>query len=221
MKEYFPLLLSTPLFHEIDPQDLEPMLHCLGATTEFVPKGAPVFLEGDAAGFVGVVLEGCVQVVQEDFYGNRNILSHAEKGDLFGEAFACANIETMPVSGYAVRDSKLLLLSCQKMLTVCSSACLFHNQLVKNMLKVVAQKNLQMHNKIRFMSQKTTREKLMAYLSEQAKAAGASEFTIPFDRQALADYLGVERSAMSAELGKLKKAGVLDLKGSHFHLMRT
>jgi len=221
MKEYFDLLLSTPLFAGIDPHDLDPMLHCLGATVVNIPKGDPVFLEGDAAGFIGVVLEGCVQVVQEDFYGNRSILTHAEKGELFGESFACANIDTMPVSGYAIRDSKLLLLSCQKMLTVCSSACLFHNQLVKNMLRVVAQKNLALNSKIRFMSQKTTKEKLMAYLLEQAKTAGSSEFTIPFDRQALADFLGVERSAMSAELGKLKKAGLLDLKGSHFRLYRT
>ena len=221
MKEYFDLLLSTPLFSGIDPQDLEPMLHCLGATTVMIPKGGPVFLEGDAAGFIGVVLEGSVQVVQEDFYGNRSILTHAEKGELFGESFACANIEAMPVSGYAVRDSKLLILSCQKMLTVCSSACLFHNQLVKNMLKVVARKNLEMNNKIRFMSQKTTKEKLMAYLLEQAKSAGSEEFTIPFDRQALADFLGVERSAMSTELGKLRKEGVLDFKGAHFHLYRT
>ena len=221
MKEYFDLLLSTPLFQGIDPQDLEPMLHCLGAATVRIAKGDPVFLEGDAAGFIGVVLEGSVQVVQEDFYGNRNILSHAEKGQLFAESFACANIEAIPVSGYAVKDSKILLLSCQKMLTVCSSACVFHNQLVKNMLKVVAQKNLEMNKKIRFMSQKTTKEKLMAYLLEQAKTADSSEFTIPFDRQALADYLGVERSAMSAELGKLRKKGILDFKGSHFHLYRT
>lgn len=221
MKEFFDLLLSTPLFSGIHSKELESMLGCLGATTVTVPKGSPVFLEGDAAGFVGLVLEGCVQVVQEDFYGKRNILAHAEKGDLFAEAFACANIETMPVSGYAVRDSRLLMLSCQKMLTVCTCACPFHNQLVKNMLRVVARKNLQMHDKIRFMSQKTTKEKLMAYLLEQAKAAHSSDFTIPFDRQALADFLGVERSAMSAELGKLKKAGILELKGSHFHLIQT
>lgn len=221
MKEYFNLLLSTPLFNGIDPADLEPMLHCLGASTITSPKGDPVFLEGDAAGFIGVVLEGTVQVVQEDFYGNRNILSQAEKGQLFAESFACANIEAIPVSGYAVRNSKIMLLSCQKMLTICSSACVFHNQLVKNLLKVLAQKNLEMNNKIRFMSQKTTKEKLMAYLLEQAKANGSPEFTIPFDRQALADYLGVERSAMSAELGKLKKAGILDFKGSAFHLLRT
>ena len=221
MREYFDLLLATPLFAGITPEDLAPMLHCLGATTVHISKGDPVFLEGDAAGFIGVVLEGCVQVVQEDFYGNRSILAHAVKGELFAEAFACAEIDTMPVSGYAVRDCKLLILSCQKMLTVCSSACLFHNQLVKNMLRVVAQKNLNLNNKIRFMSQKTTKEKLMAYLLEQAKATGSPEFTIPFDRQALADYLGVERSAMSAELSKLRKAGLLDFKGSQFHLLRT
>ena len=221
MREYFDLLLATPLFAGITPEDLAPMLHCLGATTVRISKGDPVFLEGDAAGFIGVVLEGSVQVVQEDFYGNRSILAHAVKGELFAEAFACAEIDTMPVSGYAVRDCKLLILSCQKMLTVCSSACLFHNQLVKNMLRVVAQKNLNLNDKIRFMSQKTTKEKLMAYLLEQAKATGSPEFTIPFDRQALADYLGVERSAMSAELSKLKKAGLLDFKGSQFHLQRT
>ena len=197
------------------------MLHGLGAATVRIAKGDPVFLEGDAAGFIGVVLEGSVQVVQEDFYGNRNILSQAEKGQLFAESFACANVEAIPVSGYAVKDSKIMLLSCQKMLTVCSSACVFHNQLVKNLLKVVAQKNLEMHSKIRFMSQKTTKEKLMAYLMEQAKIADSADFAIPFDRQALADFLGVERSAMSAELGKLRKKGVLDFKGSYFHLYRT
>ena len=221
MKEFFDLLLSTPLFAGIAPEDLEPMLNCLGASVVRISKGDPVFLEGDEAGFVGVVLEGCVQVVRDDFYGNRSILTHAEKGDLFAETFACANIDTMPVSGYAVRDSKVMLLSCQRMLTVCSSTCHFHNQLVKNMLKVVAQKNLNLNSKIRFMSQKTTKEKLMAYLLDQAKKAGSSEFTIPFDRQALADYLGVERSAMSAELSKLRKDGILDYKGAHFHLHRA
>ena len=221
MKDFLPLLQSTSLFMGMKTEDIEAMLGCLGATVVRIPKGEPVFLEGDNAGFVGVVLEGCVQVVRDDFYGNRSILAHAVKGELFAEAFACANVATMPVSGYAVKDSQIMLLSCQKMLTVCSSTCLFHNQLVKNLLKVVAQKNLNLNSKIQFMSQRTTKEKLMAYLLDQAKKTGSPEFTIPFDRQALADYLGVERSAMSAELSKLKKAGLLDFKGSQFHLLRT
>ena len=112
------------------------------------------------------------------------------------------------------------IFSCKKMLTVCTNACRFHNQLVKNLLQVVAQKNLNLSRKIQFMSQKTPREKLMAYLLDCAKRAGNAEFRIPFDRQALADYLGVERSAMSAELGKLQKDGILRTKGSNFCLLK-
>ena len=221
MEKYFDLLLTTPLFSGIEKEELNSMLHCLSPKLLTIPKGEPVFLEGDDAGFVGLVLEGSVQVVRDDFYGNRSVLTHAEQGDIFAEAFACANISHMPVSGFALKNSKVLLLSCQKMLTVCSSACMFHNQVVKNLLKVVAQKNLGLSNKIQFMSQKTTKDKLMAYLLDQAKKAGSTEFTIPFDRQALADYLGVERSAMSTELSKLRKSGILDCKGSHFQIHHT
>jgi len=221
MEKYFDLLLSSSLFTGIAREELSSMLGCLGARIAAFSKNDPVFLEGDAAGFLGFVLEGSVQIVQEDFYGNRSILTHAEQGDLFAETFACANMETMPVSAYAVKNSKVVFFSCQKMLTVCSSACSFHNRLVKNLLTVVAQRNLNLSSKITVMSQKTTKEKLMAYLLDQAKKTGSLEFTIPFDRQALADYLGVERSAMSTELTKLRKSGVLDCKGSHFHIYRT
>lgn len=221
MKKYFPILTNTLLFSGIQADELESMLHCLQARVLAVKKGDPVFLEGDPSGFVGVVLSGSIQIFQEDYYGSRSLLAQAEEGDLFAEAFACANVEEMPVSGYAARDAIVMLLSCRKMLTVCSNSCQFHNRLVKNLLQVVAQKNLSLNRKIRFMSQKTTREKLMAYLLDQAKSAGSAEFTIPLDRQTLADYLGVERSAMSAELGKLRKAGVLESHGSHFRLIQS
>ena len=176
-------------------------------------------MEGDPAGFVGLVLEGAVQIVRDDYYGSRSILGHAGPGDLFAEAYACADVSVMPVSGYALRESRVMLLECQKMMTVCSGACGFHNRLVKNLLQVMAGKNLSLSRKIQFMSRKTTRQKLLAYLLEEAKQAGSPEFTIPFDRQALADYLGVERSAMSAELGKLRKEGVLMTTGSQFVLL--
>ena len=126
----------------------------------------------------------------------------------------------MPISGYAAADSRVLLLSARKMLTVCTNACGFHNRLVKNLLQVVAGKNLLLSRKIQFMSRKTTREKLMAYLLDQAKLHGSAEFTIALDRQALADYLGVERSAMSAELSKLRRDGVLESTGSRFCLLK-
>lgn len=219
MEKYFEILSVTSLFAGIAPQELGSMLNCLSAKVVSFAKGDPVFLEGDPAGFVGLVLEGSVQIVRDDFYGNRSVLTHAEPGDIFAEAYACAGMAAMPVSGYALTGSKVMLLDCRKMLTVCSNACGFHNRLVKNLLGLTAQKNLKLTAKIQFMSQKTTRDKLMAYLSQQAKDHRSPIFTIPFDRQTLADYLGVERSAMSAEISKLRKDGILECKGSAFHLL--
>lgn len=218
MDQYFEILSASPLFTGISREEISSMLGCLGSRTIEVAKGAPVFLEGDEAGHFGMVLSGSIQIVRDDFDGSRSVLTYADEGELFAEAFACAQTPTMPVSAYALKDSKIMLFSCQKMLTVCSSVCQFHNRLVKNLLTVVARQNIRLSSKIQVMSQRTTREKLMAYLLEQAKIAGKAEFTIPLDRQALADYLGVERSAMSAELSKLRKEGILDTKGSYFHL---
>lgn len=220
MEKYFDLLMANPLFHGISRTELGSLLSCLSAKVLTFAKGSPVFLEGDSAGFIGFVLDGTVQIVQDDFYGNRSLLTLAEKGETFGESFACANTEAMPVSGYATQECSIMWLECKKMLTVCSNACSFHNTLVKNMLRVVAQSNLHLSRKIQFMSQKTTHKKLMAYLLDQAKQKGSLEFTIPLSRQALADYLGVERSAMSAELSKMRSAGILESKGSWFRLNR-
>ena len=219
MEKYYEILLTNPIFAGISREELVSMLQCLNARVTPVSKGSPVFLEGDPAGFIGIVLEGSVRIVRDDYYGQRTLLALAEPGDIFAEAYACAGVDTMPVSGYAAADSRVLLLQSRKMLTVCTNACGFHNRLVQNLLQVVSQKNLLLSSKIQFMSQKTTREKLMAYLLDQAKGRGSAEFTIPLDRQALADFLGVERSAMSAEIGKLRRDGILETTGSRFRLL--
>ena len=220
MEKYFDTLRRSPLFSEVSSEELSSMLHCLGAKVVDIAKGDPVFLEGDPAGFIGIVLEGSIQIVQEDYFGNRSIIHHSQAGDIFAEAFSFTGLDTMPVSGYAVKNSKCMLLACRRMMTVCSSACSFHNRLVKNLLQLVSRKNLMLNEKIRYMSQKTTREKLLAYLAAQAKQAGSAEFTIPFDRQALADYLGVERSAMAAEISKLRRDGIIETTGSRFHIFQ-
>ena len=219
MEEYFDSLSQCPLFAGISRQELGQMLSCLGGKITGIAKGNPVFLEGDPAEFVGVVLSGKVQIVRDDYYGNRSVLTVVSPGGLFAEAFACAGVEALPVSAMALQTSTVLLLDCKRVLTGCSNACPFHSRLVRNLLKGIAQKNLMLTSKIRCMSQKTTREKLMEFLLEQAKQHGSAEFVIPYDRQALADYLGVERSAMSAEISKLKKAGRIDCSGSRFRVL--
>ncbi len=219
MEKFYGIILKNPLFSGIQREDLPSFLSCLNVRVEAFQKGDPVFLEGDPAGFIGLVLEGSVQIVRDDLYGNRSLLSVAEQGEVFGETIVCANVKAMPLSALAVQDSKIMWMELQRMLTVCSNACGFHQTMVKNLLFEVAKKNLLLSRKVQIMSQKTTKDKLMTYLLDYAKQKSSPEFTIPLDRQALADFLGVERSAMSAELSKLRKAGVLECKGSHFRLL--
>lgn len=218
MKQYIEILQQSPLFDGIGPEELPDMLKCLSAACRSYQKNQTVFRMGEPATAVGVVCEGGVQVVQEDFMGNRTILSWQGKGDLFGEAFACAGIERLPVNVVAVAHSEIVLFNYRKIVTTCTSACAFHHRLIENMLKVLAKKNVLLNRKIEVLSKRSTREKLIHYLSEQARRAGSRKFMIPFNRQELADYLCVDRSAMSSELSKLQKEGVLTCFRSSFEL---
>ena len=219
MKEYFEILKKCSLLKGIEEEELAGMMNCLQAKIAAVGRGQVVMEEGSAADRLGIVLQGSVQVVREDYYGNRSLMAVVEPGEMFAEAFACAGIKNIPVSVIAAEESKIMLVECRRVLTLCGNACGFHSRLVANLLQVVAQKNLVLNRKIEFMSRKTTREKLMAYLLWQAKEKGSDEFVIPYDRQQLADYLGVERSAMSAELSKLRQEGLIEYKKSRFRLM--
>ena len=213
------ILDSCLLFENVHPEDRTKMLACLGAKELEAKRGSVIFSEGDPALYVGIVLSGQVQLEREDYYGNRSIISSAGPGELFGESFACAGLKTYPVTAAAVEDSRVMLIDSRRITATCCNACSFHNQMIYNMLKVVATNNLSLNRKIEITSKRTTREKLMAYLMTQAKLHGSNCFTIPYDRQALADYLEVERSAMSAEISKLKKDGIIDCNKSQFCLL--
>ena len=219
MKDFFAVLLDCPLFAGISPEDLGALLDCLGAQKLSYRKGQQILSEGDPARYVGIVLAGTVQIEKTDYYGNRSILTQAAAGELFAESFACAKAAQMPVSAVALEETCVLLIDCDRITTGCSNACGFHSRLIANLLQVVADRNLQLSQKIEITAKRTTREKLMAYLLSRAKQSGSDSFTIPFDRQALADYLQVERSAMSAEISKLRKEGVLESKKNHFQLL--
>ena len=219
MEKYFSVLESCPLFRNISREDIPGMLACLGGTVHEAKKEQQLLREGDAANYVGILLKGSAHVVNQDYYGNRTIVARVEPGELFGESFACAGVSELPVSVVANTDCSFLLIDCQRITVSCSNACAFHSQMIFNLLQIVAERNLEFHQKLEITAKRTTREKLMAYLLSQAKAAGSNSFTIPYDRQALADYLGVERSAMSAELSKLRRDGVLTTNRSAFTLL--
>jgi CRP-like cAMP-binding protein len=220
MEKYFDVLDTCSLFKKVGRENYDKMLRCFGARVVTVKKNAAVFHEGQRPSKVGIVLSGAVQTVQDDYLGNRSILSLAGPGQLFAEGFACAGVEAMPVSVVATADSQIMLIDCSHIMTLCHNACTFHNQMIRNMLHSVAQSNLQLNQKIEILSKRTTREKVMAYLLSEAKIQGSDDFTIPYDRQELADFLGVERSAMSAVIGKLRDEGYIKVNRRHFQLIR-
>ena len=210
-------LLPCPLFRGVSAGELSAMWNCLQARSAHYEKGCMIWEEGRAVREVGVVRSGAVHILRDDFWGNRSIQGQAGPGDLFGEAYACGE-EPLGVSVQAVEESEIVFVDVERILTVCPSSCPFHARLIHNLVGVLAQKNRLLSSKIDQVSQRTTRSKVLAYLSWQAQRAGTARFAIPFDRQGLADYLAVDRSALSAELGKMRREGILDFHKNLFEL---
>ena len=219
MENYVASLRHCPLFENIRTEDLTKMLGCLSARELRVKKGQFILREGDSTRMIGIVLSGAAQVIREDYYGNRSIMARIEPLQLFGESYAFSGVDVLPVSIVAHEDSHILMVDSQRITSCCSHACSFHHQMIFNLLHLVSTHNLMLHQKMQITAKRTTRDKLMAYLLIQAKQAGKNIFTIPYDRQGLADYLEVDRSGLSAELSKLRKEGILESEKSTFKLL--
>lgn len=216
MEQYLNILKQSPLFAGMAGDEILSVLQCLSARKKSYPKGAFLLHAGDAVDEIGFVLEGTAMILKEDCWGNCVILSQAAAGELFGEVYACLKQEPSQVSVTASSDTSVLYLDVRRMLHTCSSACPFHTRLIQNLLSVIACKTLELTRKIEHLSKRTTREKLLSYLSAQAQTAGSNQFTIPFSRQQLADYLIVDRSAMSHELCRLRDDGILSFYKNRF-----
>lgn len=219
MKEYTDILNKCLLFSDINSENIPAMLACLNASVLKAKKDTFVFYEGEEAKFVGIVLKGNIQIIKDDFFGNRSIVTTLGAGEIFGETFACAEINEMPVSAVTSEDSEIMLVDCRRIMVTCGNSCEFHNKMIHNLLKVLALKNLEFNHKIEIISKRTTRDKLMTYLMGQAKKNNSQNFVIPFDRQELADYLGVERSALSAEMSRMRKDGIIEYTKNRFRLL--
>lgn len=220
MPEYTGIFEKCPLFDGISAAEYPKVLTCLHAKTRKYRKNEVIFAEGENARYIGVVLHGSVQISRTDYFGNRSILATVETAELFGESFACAEVAAIPICAEAQTDTTVLLLEFQKLADTNAPVCGLHGKLIFNLLKITASKNLLLHQKLEITAKRTTKEKLMAYLLLQAKKADSRCFTVPFDRQALADYLEVDRSGLSVEIGKLRRAGVLKCSKNRFELLK-
>jgi CRP-like cAMP-binding protein len=218
------ILRKSGLFDGCTDNEIDHLSRCLNAKRKKVVKNAFVFMKGDKFRSVGIVLSGALHIIEDDYWGNRTITAHLAYGDSFAAAFVCAALETMPVSVMACEDAEIMLFDFDKMITLCEKPCGFHTQVIKNLLSTTAQKNVMLLKKIRYVTQRTTREKLLSYLSDMAFANQRrsfpkgvnSSFEIPFNRNELADYLAVERSAMSAMLCRMRDEGIISFQKNHF-----
>ena len=214
----YAFLKKTSLFRGTTEEELPTLLGCIAPTYRDFAKNEIILHQGEDITSVGMVLSGRVQIIEEDFWGNRNIIADVWPGEIFGESYAFLPGELLCVSAVAAEASAVMMIDARHMLEICSSACRFHTRLVQNMLAESAKKNLALTRKLSHMSKRSTREKLLSYLSGQSLAAGSDQFEIPFNRQQLADYLCVDRSAMSNELCKMRDEGMLSFDKSSFHL---
>ena len=219
MKKYIPVLKRTKLFSGVGEEDIASLLSCLGARKKEYKKGEYILREGEHISDVFILVEGKIHIQKDDYWGNRSILSVISVGEMFGEGYAAPESGALLNDVIAVEDSSVIFFDVKRILTTCSSACRFHNMIVQNMFFAISDKNRKLMQKLGHMSGRTTRAKLISYLSEEAKRQGSSTFTVPFNRQQLADYLCVDRSAMSNELCKMRDEGMIKFEKSRFELL--
>lgn len=219
MKRYVGVLKNTQLFAGVGEEEIETMLNCLGATLHEYKKGEYVFRAGEHIHNLTVLVKGNLHIQKDDYWGNRAILGSVAVGEMFGEAYVSPDSGTLLNDVVAVEDSSVMFFDIHRILSVCPSACKFHSLTVKNLFFAISEKNRKLVAKLGHISNRTTREKLLSYLSDEAKRNKSASFSIPFNRQQLADFLSVDRSAMSNELSKMRNEGLIQFNKNHFILL--
>lgn len=220
LEPYLPTISGARLFAGISQDEASSMLGCLSPRRVRAQRGEYVVRAGDELRAVPLVLDGSVSIVREDWWGNRNIQNRAAAGETFGVSYALTPGSRIGVSAVADEDATIAELAVGPMLRTCSSACPYHMRLLENLVGTIAHRNLQINAKLSFLSQRSTRDKLLAYLSAVSREEGSASFDIPYNRQQLADYLSVNRSAMSSELSRMADEGLIAYRRNHFTLLR-
>ena len=215
------LAKQSAIFDGIGTDNLSALLSCLGAKRRRLARGEALMLTGDKADRIGILLSGALSVSTYDLEGRRTIIKRIGPTEIVAAAQSLSGAEAMSVDVEADEDSDVLLVKTERILSPCENACMFHVRLVRNLMKTLAVKTIELNRKIEILSHRSTQDRLMAYLRAVAQQKCTVEFDIPFDRQQLADYLCVERSALSAEISRLSKLGLITSRKRHFTLHRT
>lgn len=218
MKKYLSILKSSKMFRGIKENEILPLMGCLKVNIKKYKKGEYVIRSGDKVNFIGMVLSGLLIIEKEDYWGNNAILQELIPGSLFAESYACLPEAPVEVSVLANSDTEVMFFDLHKILYMCSNSCSYHTQLIFNLASTISEKNINLTKKVEYITKKTIRERVLAYLSNEAIKQGSSSIHIPFNRQQLSEYLSVDRSALSNEIGKLQREGLITCKKNHFIL---
>jgi len=211
-------LSKTTLFRGILPNEIESMNPCLLPILKQYKKGETIYRYGDVIISLGIVLNGSVNIERCDAWGNNSIIDIIETGGIFGETYACLKSEPLTVDVVANEKTEVLFFNINKVLYLCPKRCSFHSKLIENLMQNLARKNVMLSNKMRYLTPKTIRARLVAYLSSESFEQGKLSIEIPFNRKQLADYLSVERSALSNELSKMQAEGMIEYHKNSFKL---
>lgn len=217
--KYLEQLQQIDLFRKLEPSEIKSILNCLSVKVNRYKKNDFIFLQGDRIDFVGIVLSGKIQIIREDLEGNVNIVASMGTNDVFAEAISYGNIPESPVSVQASENCEIMLVDCKQIINTCSKSCVFHSKLIENMLYLIARKNIMLNQKIDIITRRTTREKLLAFFNLQIQINHSKKFSIPFNREGLANYLSVDRSSLSRELCSMRDEGLIEFKKNEFQVL--
>lgn len=219
MEKFIPILKRSPLFSGSGDDDIKAMLSCLQARLRTYKKGEYVLRQGEYIERLMILVQGKLHIQRDDYWGRRSIISIADAGEMFGESYAAPESGPLLNDVLAVEDSAVIFFDIKKLLTVCPAACTAHRTAVQNLFFAISEKNRGLVRKLGYISARTTREKLISYLSDEAKRQGSSEFSIPLNRRQLADFLSTDRSALSKELCRMRDEGLLKFEKNRFVLL--
>ncbi len=211
--------IQSALFEGISIQDRRALLGCMGYRVRTFPKGSFVAMEDEKINQIGIILSGTVDMVKEDLWGNRTMLLRMKKNEVFGETFACGDHGNSTVTFVASQTAEILFLPFCRVTRCCTNSCEFHHRLSDNLVGIMANKNRELMRKVEVVTKRTTREKLLAYLSIQGQLQGSSTIDLPLSRVELAEYLCVDRSAMTRELMKMQQDGLIAYEKNRFKLL--
>lgn len=214
------ILNKSPLFNQIKTDELQPLLLCLKAFSKQYRKGETILKVGDKVVNIGLLLKGSAHIIKDDYWGNRTIIKEINVSEIFAEVYACLNHQESEIEIVAIEECEVMYLNIDTLTCMCQKSCSFHQQIIHNLMLIMASKNLLLTQKMEYVSKRTMREKILAYLFAQSLKQKSSRIQIPFNRQQFADYLSVNRSALSIELSKMQEEGLIRYFKNDFELLQ-